>query len=51
MVAEFEQEDLPEEVLKKLTKAQLISYIQGDIDVKVEEDGSFTIIEINDNDE
>ena len=51
MVAEFEQEDLPEEVLKKLTKVQLISYIQGDIDVKVEEDGSFTIIEINDNDE
>lgn len=51
MVAEFDSEDLPEDILKKLTKPQLIGYIQGDIDVLIEEDGNFTIVEIEDNEE
>ena len=51
MMLEFEGDDLPEEILKKLNKTQLIAYIRGNVDVKVEENGSFTIIEINDSDE
>jgi len=51
MMAEFEQDDLPEEVLKKLTKTQLIQYIQGEIDVVIEEDGSFTVVEIENDEE
>lgn len=45
-MAEFEQDDLPESILKKLTKPQLIQYIQGEIDVHVEEDGKISIVEI-----
>jgi ATP-dependent protease ClpP protease subunit len=45
----MEADELPEAILKKLTKLQLIAYIQGDIIVDVGEDGeTFEIIEIED---
>jgi hypothetical protein len=45
----MEADELPEAILKKLTKLQLIAYIQGDIIVDVKEDGeTFEIIEIED---
>ncbi len=45
----MEADELPEAILKKLTKLQLIAYIQGDIIVEVGEDGeTFEIIEIED---
>jgi ATP-dependent protease ClpP protease subunit len=48
-LASMEAEDLPEAILKKLSKLQLIAYIQGDIIVEVGEDGeTFEIIEIED---
>jgi ATP-dependent protease ClpP protease subunit len=48
-LASMEADELPETILKKLTKLQLIAYIQGDIIVDVKEDGeTFEIIEIED---
>jgi ATP-dependent protease ClpP protease subunit len=48
-LASMEADELPEAILKKLTKGQLIDYIQGNIIVDVNEDGeTFEIIEIED---
>ena len=45
----MEADELPEAILKKLTKGQLIDYIQGNIIVDIAEDGeTFEIIEIED---
>lgn len=45
MMGELE-DDLPDPILKKLTKQQLIAYIKAEIDVIVNEDGSFDIAQI-----
>lgn len=42
-------EELPEEVLMKLTKQNLIRYINGEINVNVGEDGKISIIEVENN--
>ena len=39
-------EELPDEVLMKLTKQNLIRYINGEINVDVAEDGKISIVEI-----
>lgn len=44
---ELINETPPEEILSKLTKAQLIQYINGSIDVKIEDDGKFSIVAID----
>lgn len=44
---ELINETPPEEILSKLTKAQLIQYINGNIDVKIEDDGKFSIVAID----
>jgi ATP-dependent protease ClpP protease subunit len=43
------EDDLPESILNKLTKKNLIDYINGKINVDVLEDGKFTIVEIDEN--
>lgn len=43
----FNEDDLPPvEVLNKMTKADLIRYMQGVIDITIHEDGKFTIYEV-----
>lgn len=41
--------ELPTEVLNKLTKQNLIQYIQGEIDVVVEDGGKISIVEVKEN--
>lgn len=46
LMATFDEAELPEEILKKLTKQQLIDYLTNKIDVVVDEDGKFEIVEV-----
>jgi ATP-dependent protease ClpP protease subunit len=46
MFAEFEGDEIPDEILKKLTKSQLIDYIKDEIDIVINEDGSFEIVDV-----
>jgi ATP-dependent Clp protease, protease subunit len=46
MMAEFDEAELPEEILKKLTKQQLIDYMLNKVDVIVDEGGKFEIVEV-----
>jgi ATP-dependent protease ClpP protease subunit len=46
MFAEFEADEIPDEILKKLTKSQLIDYIKDEIDIVINEDGSFEIVDV-----
>lgn len=49
MMGDFDEEELPDEVLMKLTKPNLIRYINGEINVNVGEDGKISIIEVENN--
>jgi len=53
MEAMFDELDppVPEAILKKLTKQQLIDYIAGKVDIHVNEDGTFEVMEIIPEDE
>jgi ATP-dependent protease ClpP protease subunit len=46
----FNEPEIPQEALAKLTKAQLISYIKGDVDVVVAEDGSVSVVAVDNED-
>jgi ATP-dependent protease ClpP protease subunit len=48
--AMFNEPEIPQEALAKLTKAQLISYIKGDVDVVVAEDGSVSVVAVDNED-
>jgi ATP-dependent protease ClpP protease subunit len=48
--AMFNEPEIPQEALAKLTKAQLISYIKGDVDVVVGEDGSVSVVAVDNED-
>jgi ATP-dependent protease ClpP protease subunit len=52
MEAMFDELDppVPEAILKKLTKQQLIDYIAGKVDIIVNEDGTFEVMEIENED-
>jgi len=49
MYTDMMEDDLPDAILNKLTKKQLIDYINGKINVNVLEDGKFEIVEIDEN--
>jgi ATP-dependent protease ClpP protease subunit len=46
----FNEPEIPQEALAKLTKAQLISYIKGDVDVVVGEDGGVSVVAVDNED-
>ena len=46
MMAQFEEDNIPEEILRKLTKQQLVDYLMDRIVIDIQEDGKFEILPV-----